>query len=134
MRKWVWLERGVIIALHAEQLAEHGGRPGLRDAGLLDSALARPVNKAQYGAPAVTDLAAAYGFGIIRNHPFIDGNKRTALIATELFLELNGCELAAGDVACLTAILALAEGAMAEEAFAAWLAAQVIRKSQPRPR
>ena len=87
---WVWIDPNVLYAVHDEQLAEHGGGAGVRDAGLFESALARPVNLAHYGEPDAADLAAAYGFGIARNHPFIDGNKRTALAAALTFLSLNG--------------------------------------------
>jgi death-on-curing protein len=118
---WVWIERAVILAAHGEQLAEHGGAAGIRDAGLLDSALARPKNQAAYGKPDVADLAAAHAFGLARNHPFIDGNKRTALIALELFLVLNGEELEAGDAECVLTILALAAGELEEAELAAWI-------------
>lgn len=118
---WVWIERSVVLAAHGEQLAEHGGAAGIRDAGLLGSALARPLNQAAYGNPDVADLAAAYGFGLARNHPFVDGNKRTALIALELFLELNGHELLATDVECVLTILALAAGELEEAQLAAWI-------------
>ncbi|HEX5392961.1 MAG TPA: type II toxin-antitoxin system death-on-curing family toxin [Rhodocyclaceae bacterium] len=123
MSQWIWIERAVVIAAHGEQLAEHGGGSGMRDAGLLDSALARPENLAAYGVPVpdYADLAAAYGFGIARNHPFIDGNKRTAFVAVELFLVLNDYELMASDADCVLTMLALAAGEMEEAAFAAWL-------------
>ncbi len=128
MTEWVWIERSVVIAAHGEQLAEHGGGMGMRDEGLLDSALARPVNLVAYGAPDCADLAAAYGFGIARNHPFIDGNKRTAFVAVELFLLLNGQELLASDADCVMTMLELAAGEIEEAAFAAWLRSN----SQPR--
>lgn len=118
---FVWIEEAVVWAVHEAQLAEHGGSAGVRDAGLLESALARPVNLAAYGVPDVADCAAAYGFGIARNHPFIDGNKRTAFVCTELFLELNGCSLTADDAQCVTTMLAVAAGELDESAFAAWL-------------
>lgn len=118
---WVWLDVDVLLAVHEEQLAEHGGASGTRDAGLFESALARPKNLAVYGAPDAADLAAAYGFGIARNHPFIDGNKRTAFVAVELFLELNGHELMAGDADCVLTMLAVAAGQMDEASFAGWL-------------
>jgi death on curing protein len=120
---WVWLDPAVIYAVHNEQLAEHGGSAGIRDAGLLESALARPQNLLAYGDPDVHDLAAAYGYGIARNHPFIDGNKRTAFVAVELFLSLNGLSLTATDVECVITMLALAAGEISEEAFARWLRA-----------
>lgn len=118
---WVWIDPRVLIAVHEEQLAEHGGAPGTRDIGLFESALARPRNLALYGEPDVAALAAAYGCGIARNHPFIDGNKRTAFVAVELFLELNGHELIADDSACVLTMLAVASGSLDEAAFAAWL-------------
>jgi death-on-curing protein len=118
---WVWIVRSVVIAAHNEQLAEHGGAAGIRDAGLLDSALARAENLAAYGDPDIAALAAAYGFGIVRNHPFIDGNKRAALITTELFLAMNGAELVVDDAECVLTVLALADGELEDAAFAAWL-------------
>jgi death-on-curing protein len=120
-RQWTWLDADVLRAVHEEQLAEHGGAPGIRDAGLFESALARPENLASYGKPDVSDLAAAYGFGIARNHPFIDGNKRTAFVAVELFLELNEFELSASDADCVLTMLAVAAGQMDEATFARWL-------------
>ena len=120
MRKWVWIERSVILAAHDEQLAEHGGSPGIRDAGLLDSALARPLNRAAYGRPDAAELAAAYAYGLARNHPFVDGNKRVAFIALELFLALNGYRLAIDDVNCAMCMLAVAAGTMKETALADW--------------
>ena len=103
------------------QVAEHGGGQGLRDEGLLDSALTRPQNLAAYEAPDAAALAAAYGWGISRNHPFIDGNKRTGFVAAELFLSLNGYELTATDADCVITMLNVAAGALTEDAFAAWL-------------
>ena len=118
---WVWIDPRVMLAVHEEQLAEHGGAPGTRDLGLFESALARPRNLALYGGPDAAALAAAYGCGIARNHPFVDGNKRTAFVAVELFLALNGLELMADDSACVLTMLAVAAGSMDEAAFAAWL-------------
>ena len=110
------------MAIHDEQLAEHGGVPGLRDAGLLKSALARPQHVQTYGdAPDLPWLAAAYGYGLARNHPFVDGNKRTALVVVELFLALNGLRLVAADEACVLAILEVADGSRSEAAFAEWI-------------
>ncbi|MGH7090535.1 MAG: type II toxin-antitoxin system death-on-curing family toxin [Stellaceae bacterium] len=110
-----------ILAIHDEQLAEHGGHSGVRDLALLESALARPLNRAAYGEGDAFDLAAAYAFGIARNHPFFDGNKRTGYVAAELFLMKNGYVLESTDVASVLAMLQLAEGTMTEEAFAKWL-------------
>jgi death on curing protein len=121
----IWIEEAVVLALHEEQLAEHGGAVGLRDVGLLQSALARPQHLAAYGEPDVAALAAAYGHGIARNHPFIDGNKRAAFTVTELFLTLNGYELLADDAACVVTILRLAEGRLSEAAFADWIRANL---------
>lgn len=121
MKHWVWLQRDVVIAIHEAQLAEHGGGTGLRDAGLLESALARPENLAAYASPDVAELAAAYGYGISRNHAFVDGNKRTGYVAAELFLELNGFSLAADDAACVLTMLAVAAGDITEAEFAAWI-------------
>lgn len=121
MSGWVWIERAVMLAVHDEQLAEHGGAIGLRDEGLFDSALARPQNLAVYGTPDHADLAAAYGVGLAKNHPFIDGNKRTAFVAVELFLVLNGYELTASDADCVLTMLAVAAGDLDEAAFAAWI-------------
>ena len=121
MTERVWIEESVVWAVHEAQLAEHGGSAGVRDAGLLASALARPLNLAAYGEPDVATLAAAYGYGIARNHPFIDGNKRTAFVCTELFLLLNGASLTADDAQCVATMLALAAGELGEADFAAWL-------------
>lgn len=122
---WVWLDPAVLDAVHAEQLAEHGGMAGVRDSDGLASALARPQQLAAYGQPDVADLAAAYGYGLARNHPFIDGNKRTAFVAVELFLMLNGHELDASDAACVLTMLSVATGEMAESAFADWIRANI---------
>jgi death on curing protein len=121
MSQWTWLEEPVVWAIHEAQLAEHGGSAGVRDAGLLASALARPLNLAAYGEADAAALAAAYGFGVARNHPFIDGNKRTAFVCCELFLTLNGQLLVADDALCVSTMLALAAGELPEADFAAWL-------------
>ena len=121
MTEWIWLDIAVIYAVHDEQLAEHGGSSGVRDSGLLESALTRPQNLTAYGQPDAIDLAAAYGFGIASNHPFIDGNKRTAFVAVELFLELNGYELTATDADCVLTMLTLAASEIDEAAFANWI-------------
>ena len=121
MTAFVWLDEAVVWAVHESQLAEHGGPAGIRDAGLLASALDRPKNLAAYGEPDAADCAAAYAFGIARNHPFIDGNKRTAFVCMELFLALNGVQLTAGDAECVLTTRAFAAGDMEEAALAAWL-------------
>ena len=118
---WVWIDAAVIRAVHDEQLAEHGGAAGLRDAGMLESALARPQQLAVYGEPDAAALAAAYGFGLARDHAFVDGNKRTAFVAVELFLALNGCELIADDADCVLTMLRLASSDIDEPEFAAWV-------------
>ena len=128
MTNWVWIDPAVVLAIHEQQLAEHGGSAGVRDHGLLESALSRPGNRAAYGNPDAAELAAAYGFGIARNHPFIDGNKRTAFVAVELFLELNGKRLDATDPECVLTMLAVATGDLDETAFAAWLRAHSARR------
>jgi len=119
-RPWVWLDRAVVLAIHDMQLAEHGGGAGVRDA---DSALGKPRQLEAYGEPPpdAAALAASYGYGISRNHPFIDGNKRTGFVAAELFLRLNGWELRADDASCVLTMLAVAAGDLPEEAFVAWL-------------
>jgi death-on-curing protein len=120
-RRWAWLDAQVIRAIHGEQLAEHGGAAGVRDEGLLESALARPQHLATYEDPDAPALAAAYGFGIARNHPFVDGNKRTAFVAVELFLDLNRLSLEALDADCVLTMLELAAGRLSEPDFAAWV-------------
>ncbi len=124
MSHWTWIEEAVVWAVHEAQLAEHGGLAGVRDAGLLASALARPRNLAADGEADAPALAAAYGFGIARNDPFIDGNKRTAFVCAELFLALNSHRLAADDANCVATMLALAAGDLSEAEFAAWLRTQ----------
>ena len=119
-RNWNWVALDVAEAAHHEQLVEHGGGEGLRDRGLLESAMARPLQLAAYGDPDAAGLAAAYAFGIARNHPFVDGNKRTAAVVSELFLALNGYELSASDAELVVAFLALAAGELAEDELADW--------------
>jgi death-on-curing protein len=128
MSGWVWIERAVVLAIHNEQLAEHGGLTGIRDEGLLESALARPLNLAAYHTPDCADLAAAYGFGICRNHPFMDGNKRTAFVVIELFLAMNGYELVAEDADCVLTMFALAAGEFEEPSLAAWIRERSVRR------
>lgn len=128
MKEPRWLPKDLILAVHNRQLAEHGGGAGVRDEGLLESALARPQNLFAYGESDVAALAGAYAFGIAKNHPFIDGNKRTAFVACELFLAANGYDLAASDEECLAMMLGLAASEVEEAEFAAWLRENV----QPR--
>jgi death-on-curing protein len=119
---WEWIAVSVVYAVHEAQLAEHGGIAGIRDEGLLSSALARPQNLAAYGEQAdAAALAAAYAFGIARNHPFLDGNKRTAFVVMELFLNLHGWVLNADDAQCIATMMALAAGSLSERALATWL-------------
>lgn len=123
-----WLPQAVLLAVHDRQLAEHGGGVGVRDAGLFESALTRPRNQHLYGESDPAALAAAYAFGLARNHPFIDGNKRTAFVACELFLAANGYALAASDDACVEVMVGLAAGAVDEAAFADWLRGNLQRR------
>jgi death on curing protein len=118
-----WLREDVVRAIQRRQLAEHGGREGVRGPGLLSSALARPRQLLAYAEPPpdLADLSTAYAFGILRNHPFIDGNKRTALVVARTFLRLNGQDLAASSVAKYRAVIRLAEGQLSEEEFAQWV-------------
>jgi death-on-curing protein len=126
--RWTWLDSTVVLAIHEAQIAEHGGVAGARDHALLESALARPRNRVSYGAPDHADLAAAYGHGIARNHPFADGNKRSAFVAVELFLTLNGYRLVADDSDCVLTMLAVAAGDIDEPGFAAWVRAHAQRR------
>lgn len=118
---WRWVSKQALLLLHAESLAEHGGGTGMRDEGLLDSALARPLNLAAYGEPDFAALAASYGMGVAKNHPFVDGNKRAALLATGLFLHINGYRLTASQADTTLTVLSVAAGDLTEDAFAAWL-------------
>ena len=118
---WVWVTLAVAEAAHAEQIAEHGGGgDALRDRGLFESAMARPQQLAHYGDPDAAALAAAYAYGLVRNHPFVDGNKRIAAVVSETFLLLNGYSLDATDAELVVAFLELAAGSLAEEDLADW--------------
>lgn len=122
MNEPVWLQKPAILHLHDSSVARFGGSEGLRDEGLLESALLRPVNRFSYeDGLDLADLAASYSFALVRNHAFIDGNKRIALLACGVFLEINGCKFFAGDVDAYHAIVALAAGQIGEREFAAWL-------------
>jgi len=123
MPQIVWLLEETVIAIHSRQISEHGGGEGLRDAGLLSSALARPRNLVAYTKPRpdLAALAAAYAFGIARDHPFVDGNKRTALVAARTFLIVNGVDLDATQDEKYLTFLELAEGTLAEEELADWI-------------
>ena len=129
MSGWIWLHPDVVVAVREAQLAEHGGGTGVRDGGLLESALARPLNLVAYGKPDTADLAAAYGHGISRNHAFVDGNKRTGFVAAELFLRLNGLTLTASDADCVMTMLAVAAGDITEAEFAQWLRSHIVPRA-----
>ena len=117
-----WVSKRVVLALHEEQLAEHGGSGGIRDESLLDSALAKPQNVFAYGDdPDIFRLAASYAYGIARNHAFVDGNKRTALVVSTLFLNRNGWDTTAPKTDEYETYFRLAEGSLSEEELAAWL-------------
>ena len=116
-----WLDEDVVLAIHEAQIAEHGGGAGLRDRGLLVSALERPKNSAQYSGADVPELAALYAIGIIRNHPFVDGNKRVGAVLLDVFLELHHVELTATDDELVEAILGVASGTLSDEAFTTWV-------------
>ena len=122
---WRWISKQALVLLHGESLATHGGREGMRDEGLLDSALMRPKNILAYAdadnPPDAAALAASYGVGLAKNHPFVDGNKRAAFLAVGLFLYLNGLRLQATQTDATLTMLAVAAGDITEEAFAAWL-------------
>ncbi len=127
MSEPLWLTRPIIEAIHDEQLAIHGGASGLRDAGMLESALDRPRNKWSYEQAELPELAAAYAYGMARNHPFVDGNKRTSLLALYTFLGINGIDFDVPEAEAATMILSLAAGEVSEESLARW-----IRDNWPR--
>lgn len=117
----VWLTLDIMIAIHEMQIVEHGGPPGVRDLGMLDSALSRPKNRWAYGERDLAALAAAYGFGVARNHPFVDGNKRSALMAIFTFLGVNDIDFAPAEADFAAIILALAAGEVNEEGLTRWI-------------
>ena len=121
MKEPVWLRKDVLLAVHERLLAEHGGSSGIRDEGLLESAIGRPQNLIAYGKPTIFDLASAYARGVIKNHPFVDGNKRTGFMAAYLFLGRNGYEFTAEESDVVIKTLAVADGTMNEKDFATWL-------------
>jgi death-on-curing protein len=121
MKEPRWVQHAVVLALQERLVAEFGGEPGLRDAGLLESALARPRNRWEYEQAEIFELAAGYAFGLARNHPFLDGNKRIAFMTAVLFLELNGWQFTAGEADAVIQTLALASGELDEAGYAAWL-------------
>jgi death-on-curing protein len=124
---WRWISKPALLLLHDESLAEHGGAPGIRDEGLLDSALARPLQLASYGDPPpdLAALAASYGVGLAKNHGFVDGNKRAAFLAVGLFLGINGFRLLASQADATLTMLAVAAGEIDEQAFAGWIRAHL---------
>lgn len=130
---WRWLSKAALIMLHDESLAEHGGGAGVRDLGLLDSALNRPLNVVAYCDPAsppdVATLAASYGVGMAKNHAFIDGNKRAAFLAVGLFLALNGWRLHCSQTEATLTMLAVAAGDLSEEEFASWLRRHTVARA-----
>ena len=129
----IWIEKALALAVHDRQLAEHGGIAGVRDERLLDSALGRPQQRHAYGEPPpdLADLAASLAFGLARNHPFMDGNKRTAAVLCETFILLNDAELQADDVELYPIYIALAEGSLTEQEFADWLRPRLILAGDP---
>ena len=118
---WRWIDKRALLLLHDESLAEHGGAAGLRDEGLLDSALARPLNLLAYGDPDLAALAATYGVGLAKNHPFVDGNKRAAFLAAGMFLSINGQRLVVPQVEATLTMLDVAAGVVDEDTFATWI-------------
>jgi death-on-curing protein len=127
VKRPVWILRETALTLHEQLLTEFGGSAGIRDEGLLDSALAKPLNLFAYGKPTLFDLAASYGFGLVKNHPFIDGNKRAGFTVAVVFLELNGYRFQAGEADAALRTLALAAGEMTQLEYAAWLKANSRR-------
>jgi death-on-curing protein len=125
---WRWIDRHALLLLHAESLAENGGGEGLRDEGLLESALARPENPDAYGQPDFASLAASYEVGLAKNHPFIDGKKRAAFLAVGLFLYLNGYRLKATQADATLTMLAVASGDIDEAEFAAWIRTHAAKR------
>lgn len=124
---WIWIDKKLLHLLHDESLAMHGGASGVRDEGLLESALARPLNLASYGEPDVAALAAAYAHGLAKNHPFVDGNKRAAFLSVGLLLGLNGWRLTATQAEATLAMFGLAAGDLDAEGFATWLRSRIQR-------
>ncbi len=127
MAGFKWLQKRAVLEMHARQLAEHGGGQGIRDEGLLNSAIQRPIDKCNYGNPDDADIAAAYAFGIARNHPFIDGNKRTALVASRAFLLYNGFQITATKEDRLNTFLSLASGTLTEDELSSWFRSHLLK-------
>lgn len=131
MKEPIWLNREDCLAIHEMMLAQHGGLAGLRDEGLLESALSKPRNLFAYSSPALTEMAASYAAGIIRNHPFLDGNKRTGFMLAATFLEVNGMEFTATEESVIETTLALASGKLQQAAYAEWLSKN-LKKTWPK--
>ena len=129
MQKWQWINKQLLVMLHDESLLLHGGASGIRDEGLLDSALNRAVNLALYSEPDFADLAAAYTIGLAKNHAFVDGNKRVAFLAVGLFLGLNGYKLTTTQTDATQTLLAVASGEIQETSFAQWIREHSISRS-----
>ena len=130
MKRPVWVQRDVVLALHDRLLAEFGGGAGVRDEGLLESALARPENLRAYEKPSLVELAASYTFGLVKNHPFVDGNKRIGFAVGVVFLEINGRRFSAGEADAVVQTLALAAGAIDEKAYASWVKAHTRERKR----
>jgi death on curing protein len=126
---WKWVDKRALLLLHGESLAEHGGGEGIRDEGLLESALSRPQNLEAYDQPDFAELAASYGFGLAKNHAFVDGNKRACFLAVGLFLYLNGYQLKATQADATLAVLALASSNLSEVEFAAWIRQNSLKRT-----
>jgi len=125
---WIWVRQDVVLALHDEQIAEHGGLSGIRDPALVESALARPLNLAAYGEPDAADLAAAYAFGLAPNHPFADGNKRSAAVVALTFLLLNDVAFEITEAELVVMTMALAAGDLSEEEVARWFRDHIVER------
>ena len=125
---WTWIDRRVLLMLHDESLAEHGGASGIRDEGLLESALARPLNLAAHNEPDLAALAASYAVGLAKNHAFVDGNKRSAFLGMGLFLYLNGSKLIASQADATVTMLAVASGDIVEAALAEWIRRNMVKR------
>ncbi len=129
MPEWRWVTHRAALSAHAEQIEEHGGAAGVRDMGLFESAMARPMQLEAYGDPDAAGLAAAYAFGLARNHPFVDGNKRTAAVVSLLFLLKNGLRIVASDADMTVIFIALAAGELSEDELADWFRQRVVAVS-----
>lgn len=126
MKEWRWVSLELVLAVHGRQLAEHGGADGIRDRAALESAMARPINLANYNNPDAIELAAAYAFALAKNHSFVDGNKRVAWIATRIFLLDNGVKLRFDKIEAIQAVQSLASSEMSESDFERWLRERVV--------